>query len=188
VEETGIPRENHWLAANHWQTLWGVHLAWAVFELTTLVVIGTDCTGSCKCKTTIRSRPPLQNRNIVESGIKHHNPNPLSLWWVVDSTVVTHFKEHRHSVLFLFRYGYNYYIMIYCWSDYPWLDENWQIHFIVSFLFISIINNLYKHSLRVWVIMTPLHIPYPHWFCMATLLFFLLTISHTFIVGLDLFS
>ena len=80
--------------------LYRVHLAWAVFELTTLVVIGTDCTGSCKCKTTIRSRPPLQNRNIVESGIKHHNPNPLSLWWVVDSTVVTHFKEHRHSVLF----------------------------------------------------------------------------------------
>jgi len=27
----------------HW-----VHLAWAEFELTTLVVIGTDCTGSCK--------------------------------------------------------------------------------------------------------------------------------------------
>jgi hypothetical protein len=80
--------------------LYRVHLAWAVFELTTLVVIGTDCTGSCKCKTTIRSRPPLQNRNIVESGIKHHNPSPLSLWWVVDSTVVTHFKEHRHSVLF----------------------------------------------------------------------------------------
>jgi len=25
-----------------------VHLAWAGFELTTLVVIGTDCTGSCK--------------------------------------------------------------------------------------------------------------------------------------------
>ena len=80
--------------------LYRVHLAWAVFELTTLVVIGTDCTGSCKCKTIIRSRPPLQNRNIVESGIKHHNPNPLSLWWVVDSTVATYFKEHRHSVLF----------------------------------------------------------------------------------------
>ena len=28
--------------------LYEVHLAWAGFELTTLVVIGTDCTGSCK--------------------------------------------------------------------------------------------------------------------------------------------
>jgi hypothetical protein len=28
--------------------LYRVHLAWAEFELTTLVVIGTDCIGSCK--------------------------------------------------------------------------------------------------------------------------------------------
>jgi len=28
--------------------LYRVHLAWAVFELTTLMVIGTDCIGSCK--------------------------------------------------------------------------------------------------------------------------------------------
>ena len=28
--------------------LYRVHLAWTVFELTTLVVIGTDCKGSCK--------------------------------------------------------------------------------------------------------------------------------------------
>ena len=28
--------------------LYWVHLAWAGFELTTLVVIGTDCIGSCK--------------------------------------------------------------------------------------------------------------------------------------------
>jgi hypothetical protein len=29
-------------------TLYHVHLAWAGFELTTLVVIGTECTSSCK--------------------------------------------------------------------------------------------------------------------------------------------
>jgi hypothetical protein len=29
--------------------LYRVHLAWAGFELTMLVVIGTDCIGSCKC-------------------------------------------------------------------------------------------------------------------------------------------
>jgi hypothetical protein len=28
--------------------LYQVHLAWAGFELTALVVIGTDCIGSCK--------------------------------------------------------------------------------------------------------------------------------------------
>jgi hypothetical protein len=37
--------------------LYGVHLAWAVFELTTLVVIGTDSTGSCKSNYhTIRTK------------------------------------------------------------------------------------------------------------------------------------
>jgi hypothetical protein len=49
VEETRVPWENHRPAASHWQTLvyhimlYHVHLAWAEFELTTLVVIGTDC-------------------------------------------------------------------------------------------------------------------------------------------------
>jgi len=47
VEETGIPGENHRPAASHWQTLspmlYRVHLTGAGFQLTTLVVIGTDC-------------------------------------------------------------------------------------------------------------------------------------------------
>ena len=53
VEETGVPGENHWSVANHWQTLshiklCRVHLIWTGFELTTLVVIGTDCVASYK--------------------------------------------------------------------------------------------------------------------------------------------
>ena len=50
VEETGGPRENHWPVTSHWQTLSHnvVHLALIRFELTTSVVIGTDCIGSCK--------------------------------------------------------------------------------------------------------------------------------------------
>ena len=53
VEETGVPRENHWSVTSHWQTLshiklCRVHLIWAGFELTTLVVIGTDCVASYK--------------------------------------------------------------------------------------------------------------------------------------------
>ena len=50
VEETGGPGENHWPVASHWQT-WShnvVHLVLIRFELTTSVMIGTDCIGSCK--------------------------------------------------------------------------------------------------------------------------------------------
>ena len=55
VEETAVPRENHWPVASHWQTLSLKVISnientspWAGFKLTSLVVIGTDCTGSCK--------------------------------------------------------------------------------------------------------------------------------------------
>jgi hypothetical protein len=47
VEETGTPRENRRPAASRWM-LYRVHLVWAGFQLTTLVVIGTNCIGSCK--------------------------------------------------------------------------------------------------------------------------------------------
>ena len=48
VEETGVPGENHRPVASHWQMLYRVHLTWTGYELTTSVVIGTDCIGSCK--------------------------------------------------------------------------------------------------------------------------------------------
>jgi len=50
LEETRIPGENHIPAASHWQTLWQCCIKytspWVGFELATLVVICTDCTGS----------------------------------------------------------------------------------------------------------------------------------------------
>jgi hypothetical protein len=52
VEETGEPGENHRPVASHWQTISHSvvsstpHLSG--FKLTTSVVIGTDCIGSCK--------------------------------------------------------------------------------------------------------------------------------------------
>ena len=51
--KTGEPRENHQPVASHEQT-WSHKVCiertspWTGFELITLVVIGTDCTGSCK--------------------------------------------------------------------------------------------------------------------------------------------
>jgi hypothetical protein len=52
VEEIWVPGENHIPVASHWQTyhiiLYEYTLPSARFELTTLMVIGTDCTGSCK--------------------------------------------------------------------------------------------------------------------------------------------
>ena len=53
VEETGVPGENHWPIANNWQTLSHNVVSSTPyherdFELTTLVVIGTDCTGNNK--------------------------------------------------------------------------------------------------------------------------------------------
>ena len=53
VEGTRVPRENHWPVASHWQILshnvvFKYTSPWDRFNFTTLVVIGTDCIGSCK--------------------------------------------------------------------------------------------------------------------------------------------
>ena len=51
VEETGVPGKNQRHVASHWKPLShnvvsSTHLAWSGFDLTTLVVIGTDCIGT----------------------------------------------------------------------------------------------------------------------------------------------
>ena len=50
LEETGIPEKTHRPAANHWQALSHnvVSRSRVVFELKTLVVIDTECTGNHK--------------------------------------------------------------------------------------------------------------------------------------------
>jgi hypothetical protein len=66
VEETAVPGENHRPVAYHIM-LYRVHLAWVGFDLTTLVVIDTDYTGSLN-QTTKRSRP-------------RRPPPPPKSWW-----------------------------------------------------------------------------------------------------------
>ena len=82
VEETGGPGVNHRPVASHWQTLSHnvVHLAWSRFEITSSVVIGTDCIGSCKFKyyTVTAKTAPMDSYgvNIVWLlGFCHHCPD-----------------------------------------------------------------------------------------------------------------
>jgi len=64
VEETGVPGETHRPAASHCQTLSHNVVS---STLTTLVVKGTDCTGSCKSSyntitTTTAPKPILKSQ------------------------------------------------------------------------------------------------------------------------------
>jgi hypothetical protein len=57
--------------------LYQVHLAWAGFELTMLVVVGTDCIGSYKSNyhTTKTTTNPWHNRfNTINPNLIHINP------------------------------------------------------------------------------------------------------------------
>ena len=72
MEDTGVPGESHWPAAIHWQTVshkivYRVHLAWAIFKLTTLVVIGIDSIGNYKSNYhTITTTTTLWKSENVE--------------------------------------------------------------------------------------------------------------------------
>jgi hypothetical protein len=72
MEDTEVPGESHWPGASHWQTVsykivYRVHLAWAKFELTTLVVIGIDSIGNCKSNYhTITTTTTLWKSENVE--------------------------------------------------------------------------------------------------------------------------
>jgi hypothetical protein len=78
MEETGVPGENHWPFSSHWQTLIKqccieYTSPWTGFELTTLMVIGTDCTGSCKSNyhmITSMTAPRYNMKSLLQVNIQ----------------------------------------------------------------------------------------------------------------------
>ena len=85
VEETGVSGEKHWLTCrksltNFITMFYQVHLARAEFKFTTLVVIGTDCTGSYKSNyhtiNTTTAHIPFGGK-IKMTKIWSTNPNLL---------------------------------------------------------------------------------------------------------------
>ena len=103
VEETGVTGENHRPAASHWQTLSHNAVsstpAWARFELTTLVLIGTESKVVVN-PTTMRSRlrrPPFHawkihfNRDIAL--IQHHFESIAVMSSVVCYLIQHHFDS-----------------------------------------------------------------------------------------------
>ena len=83
VEVTGVPRENHWPVTSYWQTLSHNVVSntpvWAGFELTTLGVIWTDCTGSCRSNyhTITAMAVPYQCTGNIMLGYYYRNLHML---------------------------------------------------------------------------------------------------------------
>ena len=64
--------------------LYRVHLVWARFELTTLVLIGTDCTGSCTSNYRMITRTPVYNVQHVLHIYVRYNIYDLTFPWNVE--------------------------------------------------------------------------------------------------------
>jgi hypothetical protein len=92
VEETGVPGENHRPAASHWQTISHnvisrVHISWAGFKFTTLVVIGTDCIGNCKSNYDTVTTTTVPD---------HYCKIPMYAWeWQLTSPGIQHCWFHN---------------------------------------------------------------------------------------------
>jgi len=83
-------RENHRLTASHWQTLSQCCIEytsqWTRFKLTTLVVIGTDCTGSWKSnyRTITTTTPHPQKLQIWLNPNCKYSDSELLIDWLIN--------------------------------------------------------------------------------------------------------
>ena len=77
------------------------------FELTTLVVIGTDCIGSFVNPTTIRSQLPwrmIDSREVLTSNAKQHPNKRLHFYNLpIHISYAPHWCGYRHNKLWIYR-------------------------------------------------------------------------------------
>jgi len=177
VEETRVPRENHRPAASHWQTLShnvvSSTLTWVGFELTTLMVIGTDCTGSCKSNyhTITATVAPGVYKEEVESDIKKGTflTTENSKWMILKNQKLLLCSLNFHVLhqiiliylwlkllwmLFLFLIGYK----ICSWHKYEMLINMWILGFYILFPTLSSLSAIIKPlKFMVWLYLRRWH-------------------------------
>ena len=84
VKETGVSGENHWQSLSH-NVVSSTPCHERGYELTTLVVIGTDCTGSCKSnyhRIMAMTAPKNTNQKTFRSGAFSRKGNELPFFYV----------------------------------------------------------------------------------------------------------
>ena len=104
MEETGVPGENHWLAASHWQLLSHKVVSstprTSVFELSTLVVIGIDYIGSNKSNyhTLTTTTAPWWRHDLKEyctSAYMGEYCLLTKVWRYQKGALISHKSKHR---------------------------------------------------------------------------------------------
>ena len=88
VEESGVPEENHQPVTSHWQTLSHNVVSstprLSGVQLTTLVVMGTDCTGSCKANyhtiMTMTAPDPDKTTSTIFKVTDNFKISEISIW------------------------------------------------------------------------------------------------------------
>ena len=94
VEKTALPGENHIPVASHSQIIYcciEYTSPWAGFELTTLVVIGTDCIGSCKSNyhmITTTVSPKRNYKDIINRAKDMRGEGSHPIIWLNPSTIL----------------------------------------------------------------------------------------------------
>ena len=158
VEETAVPEENHWSVISHWQILshnvvssTGTPDPWVGFELITLVVLGTDCTGTCKSNhhtITTTAVPEIYNVYIKPlKSYQHSGPNIILLLELCDKDMLYHLNLTSMVVL----------ISYFCWNCVIkiWVSTNPLESFCSTSLMMSVIHSncfcvLVTHKKYTW--------------------------------------
>jgi hypothetical protein len=119
--------------------LYRVHLAWAGFELTTLVVIGTDYIGSCKsnCQTITTTMAPfvMLKLNIIYTRIWFIRYIYILNWEFLNDKIVI-----KTNVLWKF-WLWNRLILRVAYYSYS-RNASYSLYYIIIIIIKNLINNL----------------------------------------------